>query len=110
MTPTDFKKAGIRMYGRKHWRRELSVNLGMDASTIWRMSTRSSDVPHVVEVAVKGLLEKYKVLRAATRDERDRERIRKQSRQRSRKSKEKVDEPALEIPAAVAEEAGADHG
>lgn len=55
------------MYGRKHWRREYSVNLGLDPSTVWRISTREGDVPPVVEVAVKGLLAKHKELSIAAK-------------------------------------------
>jgi hypothetical protein len=71
MPPDDFKRIGIRMYGRKHWRREFSVNLGIDPSTVWRISKRSTDIPAVVEVAVRGLLEKHKVVSRMERDLRE---------------------------------------
>lgn len=90
MTPADFKRAGERMYGRKHWRRGLSLNLGLDPSTVWRIATREKDVSHVVEVAVKGLLEKHKQLTAAARalaEQRARERHRYKGKLTHRKGR-----------------------
>ena len=90
MTPEEFKRAGIRMYGSKHWRRGLSINLGLDPSTVWRVSTRQKDVSPVVEVAVKGLLEKHKQLATAeklAREQRARERHRYKGKLTHRKGR-----------------------
>lgn len=92
MTPEEFKRIGIRMYGRKHWRREYSIHLGLNASTIWRMSTRTADIPSVVEVAVRGLLEKHKVLTKLAGDFRE-QRAREKHRYRGRSSRRPKPKP-----------------
>jgi hypothetical protein len=87
------------MYGRKHWRREYSINLGLDASTVWRMSTRAKDIPLIVEVAVRGLIEKHKLIVAARQiDRRVAAKDRQRRRDRLSKRKEKTDERPLETP------------
>jgi hypothetical protein len=92
LTPVEFQRHGIRMYGRKHWRREYSVNLGLDPSTVWRISTRPGEIPNVVEVAVKGLLEKHKQMTAAAKamaEQRAREKHRYKGKLTFKKAKKK---------------------
>jgi hypothetical protein len=60
VTPLELERIGKRMYGPHRWRSQLALNLGLNVSTIWRMSKRE-DIPHLVEVAVRGLLERHKV-------------------------------------------------
>jgi len=60
MTPLEFERIGKKMYGPHRWRSQLALNLGLNVSTIWRMGKRE-DIPHLVEVAVRGLLERHKV-------------------------------------------------
>lgn len=88
MSPEEFQRIGIRMYGRKHWRREYSIHLGLDASTIWRISTREKPIPAVVEVAVRGLLEKHKVLTKLAGDLREKK-ARERHRYKGRASRRK---------------------
>lgn len=92
MTPQEFQRIGTRMYGRKHWRREYSVNLGIDPSTVWRISTREQDIPSVMEVAVKGLLDKHKSLTRASKalaEQRAKERHRYKGKLTHKKRKKK---------------------
>lgn len=56
MTPLQLQSAGHRLYGRKHWKKKLADAVGVDVSTIHRIAKREQ-VPGLVEVAVKGLLE-----------------------------------------------------
>ena len=60
MTPLELEKIGKRMYGPHRWRSQLALNLGLNVSTIWRMGNREA-IPHLVEVAVRGLFERHKV-------------------------------------------------
>jgi len=101
VTPHEFQRIGTRMYGRKHWRREYSVNLGIDPSTVWRISTREQDVPPVVEVAVKGLLDKHKSLTRASKalaEQRAKERHRYKGKLTTRVKKKKKPAPRKLIP------------
>lgn len=59
MTPAEFKEIGIQLYGRKHWRHEYAINLALDPSTVWRISTRDGEIPGIIEVAVRGLLAEH---------------------------------------------------
>jgi hypothetical protein len=100
LTREEFQRIGIRMYGVKHWRREYSVNLGINHSTVWRISKREQDIPPVVEVAVRGLLDKYRARSRATRELRE---LRRRERKRpklgapkGKRKKEKV-HAALEV-------------
>lgn len=65
VTPIELERIGKRMYGRKHWRSRLALNLGLDNSTIWRMSVGKMEITPLVEVAVRGLDERHKLLRQA---------------------------------------------
>ena len=56
MTPDQLIAAGIRLYGRKHWKARLAEALAVDVSTVHRICKRA-EVPGPVEVAVKGLLQ-----------------------------------------------------
>lgn len=73
MTPLELERIGRRMYGRKHWRSRLALNLGVDNSTIWRAGRREQ-VPFLMEVAVRGLDERHKQLTALQRQEDERQR------------------------------------
>ncbi len=64
MTPDQFRTAGIRLYGRKHWKAHMARALAVDVSTIHRICKRL-EVPGPYEVAVKGLLENKKAMDAA---------------------------------------------
>lgn len=63
MTPLELKRLAIRMYGRIHWCSQLAINLGVDNATVYRWSKRPDDwqIPHTAEVAIRGLLEQYRV-------------------------------------------------
>ena len=56
MTPADFVKTAIRVYGRKKWKPQLARDLGVDVSTIHRICKREQ-VPGPYEVALRGLME-----------------------------------------------------
>lgn len=71
MTPAELERIGKRMYGRKHWRSRLALNLGLDNSTIWRLAKKEA-VPHLMEVAVRGLDERDKQLKSLQRQEDER--------------------------------------
>lgn len=66
MTPPELQRIASRMYGRKHWRSRLALNLGLDNSTVWR-ATKKEKIPFLMEVAVRGLDERHKLLRQAAR-------------------------------------------
>lgn len=73
MTPAEFERIGKRLYGRKHWRSRLALNLGLDNSTVWR-ATKKEKIPFLMEVAVRGLNERHKQLTALQRQEDERQR------------------------------------
>ena len=56
VTPADFIKTAIRVYGRKKWKPQLARDLGVDVSTIHRICKRDQ-VPGPYEVALNGLME-----------------------------------------------------
>lgn len=56
MTRDQFVKAGVRLFGRKHWKAELAKALGVDPSTIHRLANRNEYIPGPYEVAVKGMV------------------------------------------------------
>lgn len=56
LTPLQLQEAGHKLYGRKHWKRQLALTLGLDVSTVLRITKRER-VPGPVEFAVLGLLE-----------------------------------------------------
>lgn len=55
MTPADFQKTAIKIYGRKKWKAHLARDLGVDVSTIHRIVKRDQ-IPGPYEVAVRGLM------------------------------------------------------
>lgn len=65
MTPGEFIKAGQRLHGRKKWKSALARALGVDVSTVHRMTQRDAStaafkraqVPGPYEIAVKAMLE-----------------------------------------------------
>jgi hypothetical protein len=57
MSPAEFERAGLRLFGKK-WKSPLSRALKLDPSTIWRYVTGHQDIPRVVELAVKELLQR----------------------------------------------------
>ncbi len=56
MSPQEFTAAAIKISGRKAWMGKLAAELGVDRSTIYRITLREQ-VPGPVEVALKGLLQ-----------------------------------------------------
>lgn len=69
MTPMEFTEAAIKLYGRKHWVRELAKALSVDVTTIRRMCKREH-VEGPYEVAIRGLLQNKRandILRRADR-------------------------------------------
>jgi hypothetical protein len=56
MTPDQFKTAGIRLFGRKHWKSKLADALAVDVSTIHRLGARK-EIPGPYEIAVRGMVE-----------------------------------------------------
>lgn len=96
MTPDELQRIGIRMYGRRHWRSKLALNLGKDTATVHRWARRET-IDYVVEVAVRGLLERHKVNVIA--EKAVRERLRKEGKLRpvlrARKKKKKLPEVEL---------------
>src|SRR5882757_7833124 len=90
MTPPDLERIGKRMYGRKHWRSKLALNLGLDNSTIWRMSVGKMEITPLVEVAVRGLDERHKLLRSAEKT--NNELLRQQGKLRPKLKRKKVNE------------------
>jgi hypothetical protein len=54
--PDQFTQLGIRLYGRKAWKAELAIALGVNRTTIHRL-TKREQIPGPVEVALKGLIE-----------------------------------------------------
>lgn len=89
MTPPDLERIGKRMYGRKHWRAKLALNLGLDNSTIWRMSVGKMAITPLVEVALRGLDERHKLLRSA--EKANNEMLRQQGKLRPRLKRKKQD-------------------
>lgn len=88
MTPSDLERIARRMYGRKHWRSKLALNLGLDNSTIWRMSVGKMNITSLVEVAVRGLDERHKLLRAAEKN--NNEMLRQQGKLRPKLKRKRV--------------------
>jgi hypothetical protein len=60
MKGEEIIRIGKRIYGRHHWRRDLALNLGLNPSTIWRLSRLETDIKPMFEVAIRGLLEKHR--------------------------------------------------
>ena len=59
MTPLQLISAGQKLYGRKRWKRKLADALGVDQSTIHRLTVREI-VPGPYVVAIGGLLDQKK--------------------------------------------------
>ena len=92
MNSAELERIAKRLYGRKHWRSRLAANLGLDNSTVWR-ATKKLQIPFLMEVAVRGLDERYKLLRSA--EKANNEMLRQQGLKRprlKRKKREAVDE------------------
>ena len=53
MTPKEFEKAGVRLYG-KRWKTAMARMLGRDVVTVWRYAMGGTPIPLVVKLAVKG--------------------------------------------------------
>lgn len=90
MTPPDLIRLARKMYGTHRWGSRLALNLGVACSTVYRWSHKPKDfeIPHIAEVAIKGLYAKYKVLE---RKEFERtERLRKAGLLRPRLKRKKV--------------------
>lgn len=56
MTPLQLITAGQKLYGRKKWKHKLAAALGVDQSTIHRLTHRDI-VPGPYIVAIEGLLD-----------------------------------------------------
>lgn len=93
MSPAELERIGRRMYGKRHWRSKLALNLGKDVATVHRWAKREN-LDYVVEVAVRGLLERHKVNTAAEKIVT--ERLRKEGKLRPvlRRRKKKAASPA----------------
>lgn len=87
MTPLDLERIACRMYGRKHWRSRLAANLGLDNSTIWR-ATKKPQIPFLMEVAVRGLDERHKLIRSAEKT--NNEMLRQQGKLRPKLKRKKA--------------------
>ena len=59
MTPDVFIASGQKLYGRKYWKVKLADALGVDVTTIWRL-TKREQIPGPYEVALKAMLENKK--------------------------------------------------
>lgn len=59
MTPEQFITAGVRLYGRKRWKSLLAKDIGVDVSTIHRITHRPQ-VPGPYEVALNAMVEQKK--------------------------------------------------
>lgn len=59
MTPDQLQQTAIRIYGRKRWKAHLARDLGVDVSTIHRLTHRAQ-VPGPYEVALRGMLDHRK--------------------------------------------------
>jgi hypothetical protein len=59
MTPEAFVNAGIKLYGRKHWKSQLASALGINVVTVYRLSKLElpRQIPGPYEVALRGLLQ-----------------------------------------------------
>lgn len=109
MTPQELQRIGIRIYGRKHWRSQLALNTGLDVSTIWRQSHKET-IGHLLEVAVRGLLEKHKqnlatskiVMEQLRKEGRLRPKLRKRKKHVGRSSEsvgDAADRSSADVPA-----------
>lgn len=56
MNAREFERAGIRLYGKKHWKVLLARALDRHPSMIWRYATGQQSIPLVIELAIKSLL------------------------------------------------------
>jgi methylphosphotriester-DNA--protein-cysteine methyltransferase len=59
MSPDQFISAGHRLFGRKHWKSKLAIALGVDPSTIHRITHRFT-VPGPTAVAIAALLQQQR--------------------------------------------------
>jgi hypothetical protein len=55
MTPDQFQKTAVRIFGRKHWKAQMARAMGVDVSTIHRLGKRDQ-IPGPYEVALQGML------------------------------------------------------
>ena len=54
MTPLQLISAGQKLYGRKRWKRKMADALGVDQSTIHRLTVREIvPGPYVVAIPIK---------------------------------------------------------
>ncbi len=89
VTPLELERIGKRMYGAHRWRSKLALNLGKNTATIHRWAKRER-IDYVVEVAVRGLLERHKVNEAAEKIVTERLRKAGKLRPRIRRKRKKV--------------------
>lgn len=69
MNPEQFIATGQRLYGRKKWKTQLARDLGVDVTTIWRL-TKRAEIPGPYEVALKAMLDNRKRQDALEREAR----------------------------------------
>jgi hypothetical protein len=107
MTPEAFVTAGIKLYGRKHWKSQLAAALGINAVTIYRLAKLQlpRQIPGPYEVALRGLLQHKRAQDILDREARKllpavRKKIR--FRKTPLKRKEKKDGAELQRPAGAA--------
>ena len=55
MTPSEFEKAGKRLFGQK-WKVRMALELDIDPSTIWRYSTGDRPIPKTTSRLLEFLL------------------------------------------------------
>jgi hypothetical protein len=56
MTPQQFERAGIRLFGKKHWKVKMARALSRHPSMIWRYATNQAPIPPIVETVVNSML------------------------------------------------------
>jgi hypothetical protein len=56
VNPETFIASGQKLYGRKKWKAKLAEDLGVDVTTIWRL-TKRAQIPGPYEIALKAMLD-----------------------------------------------------
>lgn len=109
MTPPELRRIATRMYGPIHWCSQIALNLGVDNATVYRWSKHAPDwqLPHIAEVAVRGLLNQYKANRAAEKLVREQLRKAGKLRPKLKLKKKRAPRPAKPLGEDGKEEASA---
>jgi hypothetical protein len=56
MTPKEFERVGIQLFGPKDWKAGMARALSRHPSMIWRYTTGQSPIPKLVYVVLNGML------------------------------------------------------